>query len=209
MKARWPRLRERKPPWRGQAGKKGPAELRLAPMLEPGAQDRHRADISAPEAHAAREREFRYLQKEARQLCYREGLAWSLQDFENSVPGVTMLTVVANDRKRPEFKPCEVFAQTHSKPALNAQASRPTRRPVPKNPRDGLVGFIYSSMSGLRSSFKPCPRLLLHVGNEALRGSGAGGHDAERVASRNEKVTHTCPTELCHCRICTCERVHL
>ena len=33
------------------------------------------------------------LHKKARQLCIGEGKAWSLEDFENGVPGVTMLTV--------------------------------------------------------------------------------------------------------------------
>ena len=39
------------------------------------------------------------LQKLARDLCRREGNAWSLKDFENGVPGVTMLTVVADEKK--------------------------------------------------------------------------------------------------------------
>ena len=43
------------------------------------------------------------LQKKARQLCYREGKAWSLDDFENGVSGVTMLTVVADEEKRREY----------------------------------------------------------------------------------------------------------
>jgi hypothetical protein len=43
------------------------------------------------------------LHKKARQLCYRDGMAWSLKDFENGVPGVTMLTVVADERKRREY----------------------------------------------------------------------------------------------------------
>ena len=37
------------------------------------------------------------LQKKASQLCRSEGKAWSLRDFENGVPGVTMLTVVADE----------------------------------------------------------------------------------------------------------------
>jgi hypothetical protein len=43
------------------------------------------------------------LQKKARDLCRREGNAWSLKDFENGVPGVTMLTVVADEKKRREY----------------------------------------------------------------------------------------------------------
>jgi hypothetical protein len=43
------------------------------------------------------------LVKKARQLCYRDGMAWSRQDFENGVDGVTMLTVVAGERKRREY----------------------------------------------------------------------------------------------------------
>jgi hypothetical protein len=43
------------------------------------------------------------LQKKAKKLCLGEGKAWSLNDFENGVPGVTMLTVVADDKKRREY----------------------------------------------------------------------------------------------------------
>jgi hypothetical protein len=43
------------------------------------------------------------LQKKARQLCRREGKAWSLDDFEDGVFGVTMLTVVADEKKRREY----------------------------------------------------------------------------------------------------------
>jgi hypothetical protein len=43
------------------------------------------------------------LHKKARQLCIGEGKAWSLKDFENGVPGVTMLTVVADEKKRREY----------------------------------------------------------------------------------------------------------
>jgi hypothetical protein len=41
------------------------------------------------------------LRKLARQLCYRDGMAWSLSDFEKGVFGV--LTVVADERKRREY----------------------------------------------------------------------------------------------------------
>ena len=43
------------------------------------------------------------LHKKARQLCHRDGMAWSLKDFENSVSGVTMHTVVADEKKRREY----------------------------------------------------------------------------------------------------------
>jgi hypothetical protein len=43
------------------------------------------------------------LHKKARELCIGEGKAWSLRDFENGVPGVTMLTVVADENKRREY----------------------------------------------------------------------------------------------------------
>jgi hypothetical protein len=43
------------------------------------------------------------LVKKARQLCHRDGMAWSRQEFENGVNGVTMLTVVADERKRREY----------------------------------------------------------------------------------------------------------
>jgi hypothetical protein len=42
-------------------------------------------------------------QKKARELCRTEGKAWSLRDFENGVPGVTMLTVVADESERREY----------------------------------------------------------------------------------------------------------
>jgi hypothetical protein len=42
------------------------------------------------------------LQK-ARELCRSEGNAWSLDDFEKGVPGVTMLTVVVDEKKRREY----------------------------------------------------------------------------------------------------------
>ena len=41
--------------------------------------------------------------RKARELCRRDGKAWSLRDFENGVPGVTMLTVVADEKKRLEY----------------------------------------------------------------------------------------------------------
>jgi hypothetical protein len=40
------------------------------------------------------------LRKMARDLCRREGNAWSLKDFENGVPRVTMLTMVADEKER-------------------------------------------------------------------------------------------------------------
>ena len=43
------------------------------------------------------------LQKKARELCRSEGKAWSLRDFEKGVPGVTMLTVVADENERREY----------------------------------------------------------------------------------------------------------
>jgi hypothetical protein len=43
------------------------------------------------------------LQKKARDLCRREGNAWSPKDFENGVPGVTMLTVIADEKKQREY----------------------------------------------------------------------------------------------------------
>jgi hypothetical protein len=43
------------------------------------------------------------LYKMAKQLCYREGMAWSLDDFEKGVSGVTIFTVVADEKKRREY----------------------------------------------------------------------------------------------------------
>ena len=39
----------------------------------------------------------------ARQLCYGEGMAWSLRDFEKGVFGVTIFTVVADEKKKREY----------------------------------------------------------------------------------------------------------
>ena len=41
--------------------------------------------------------------EKAQELCCRDGKAWSLDDFGNGVPGVTMLTVVADDSERTEY----------------------------------------------------------------------------------------------------------
>jgi hypothetical protein len=46
--------------------------------------------------------EDQILQK-AKELCRHDRKAWSLGDFENRVPGVTMLTVVVNDNDRTEY----------------------------------------------------------------------------------------------------------
>jgi hypothetical protein len=40
------------------------------------------------------------IHKLAKQLCYSEGMAWSLRDFEQGVPGVTIFTVVADEKKK-------------------------------------------------------------------------------------------------------------
>ena len=36
-------------------------------------------------------------------MCRRDGMAWSLDDFESGVLGVTMLTVVADDNDRKAY----------------------------------------------------------------------------------------------------------
>ena len=41
--------------------------------------------------------------EKARELCRREGKAWSFDDFADGVRGVTMLTVVADKNKRDEY----------------------------------------------------------------------------------------------------------
>jgi PAS domain S-box-containing protein len=46
--------------------------------------------------------EGRILQK-AKKLCRRDGKAWSLDDLQNGVTGVTMLTVVASEEDRTEY----------------------------------------------------------------------------------------------------------
>jgi hypothetical protein len=40
----------------------------------------------------------------AKELCRCEGKAWNLDDFENGVSGVTMLTVVADDNDRTYYR---------------------------------------------------------------------------------------------------------
>jgi hypothetical protein len=49
----------------------------------------------------------RIVWKMARDLCLREGYAWSLKDLENGVPGVTMLTVVADEKTARVSEPSE------------------------------------------------------------------------------------------------------
>jgi hypothetical protein len=41
--------------------------------------------------------------EKAKELCRCEGKAWNLDDFKNGVSGVTMLTVVADDKDRAEY----------------------------------------------------------------------------------------------------------
>jgi hypothetical protein len=41
--------------------------------------------------------------EKAKEMCRGDGKAWNLDDFENGVPGVTMLTVVADDNVRGEY----------------------------------------------------------------------------------------------------------
>jgi uncharacterized protein len=41
--------------------------------------------------------------EKAKELCRRDGKAWSLDDFESGVSGVTMLTVVADDHDRETY----------------------------------------------------------------------------------------------------------
>jgi hypothetical protein len=43
------------------------------------------------------------IRRMARQLCYGEGMAWSLRDFEKGVSGVTIFTVVADEKKKREY----------------------------------------------------------------------------------------------------------
>jgi hypothetical protein len=40
------------------------------------------------------------IHKLAKQLCYSEGMAWSLRDFEKGVSGVTVFTVVVDEKKK-------------------------------------------------------------------------------------------------------------
>jgi hypothetical protein len=41
--------------------------------------------------------------EKAKEQCRCEGKAWNLDDFENGVSGVTMLTVVADDDDRTKY----------------------------------------------------------------------------------------------------------
>ena len=80
------------------------------------------------------------LRKLARQLCYRDGMAWSLSDFEKGVFGVTMLTVVADERKRREYlKRARIMLKGGSEPlsrplGLQHSAGWPLKRNEPKDP---------------------------------------------------------------------------
>ena len=61
-------------------------------------------------------RQSQTLEKKARQLCWRDGKAWSLDDFENGVSGVTMLTVIADEKKRTEYlNQAKVVLNLHSR----------------------------------------------------------------------------------------------
>jgi len=40
------------------------------------------------------------IQRQAKELCWRDGKAWSLDEFQNGVSGVTMFTVVADATER-------------------------------------------------------------------------------------------------------------
>jgi hypothetical protein len=42
------------------------------------------------------------LQK-ANDLCRNDGKAWSLDDLQNRVPGVTMVSLIADDNDRTEY----------------------------------------------------------------------------------------------------------
>jgi hypothetical protein len=39
----------------------------------------------------------------AKEMCHKDGKAWSLDDLENHVPGVTMVTLIASDDDRIEY----------------------------------------------------------------------------------------------------------
>jgi hypothetical protein len=43
------------------------------------------------------------IRKKAKELCRRDSKTWSVDDFENGVAGVTMLTVVAEASDRREY----------------------------------------------------------------------------------------------------------
>jgi hypothetical protein len=62
------------------------------------ANERNRTDTLNPRVSPRSE-----IRKLARQLCYGEGMAWSLSDFEKGVFGVTIFTVVADEKKRREY----------------------------------------------------------------------------------------------------------
>jgi hypothetical protein len=80
------------------------------------------------------------LRKLARQLCYRDGMAWSLSDFEKGVSGVTMLTVVADERKRREYlKRARAMLNGGSEP-LN----RPLGWPPSKSDKERAVSACVS-----------------------------------------------------------------
>jgi hypothetical protein len=39
----------------------------------------------------------------AKDLCRNDGKAWSLDDLQNRVPGVTMVSLIADDNDRTEY----------------------------------------------------------------------------------------------------------
>ena len=64
--------------------------------------------------------------KIAKELCRRDGKAWSLDDFENGVAGVTMLTVVADDNDRRAYlNSAKALAEQKSGPLTTFSSSRP------------------------------------------------------------------------------------
>jgi hypothetical protein len=56
--------------------------------------------VDLPEVSLMSELSEDQILRKAKELCRRDGKTWSLDDFENGVAGVTMLTVVVDDNGR-------------------------------------------------------------------------------------------------------------
>ena len=68
--------------------------------------------------------------EKAKELCRRDGKAWSLDDFESGVSGVTMLTIVADDNDRKAYlnRAKALLKQELPGPLATSSSSRPAVR---------------------------------------------------------------------------------
>jgi uncharacterized protein len=97
--------------------------------------------------------------KMAKELCRRDGKAWSLDDFENGVAGVTMLTVVADDNDRRAYLNI-AKALAEQKPGPLTPGCLPSVNSTPAHSR-------VAQIRGPQSSPPPCHRGDLSVSNDS------------------------------------------